>query len=197
MARLEFEVNDLLLSEVESILDSVGLDIDVAFNTFMKKIVRERGLPFSLKLEDDNKRHISSMNFQNKKVSSESLNKHKKRTITKEMLEETWKAYLNYSKGLGNYKDLSKKISENTGMNQGSAFIYLNILNKLAKGELNKRAMKPVDFEFFLNKFKHEFGNDLYQEALQSINISIPYWNSNIPTFADSMKELLKRHKKN
>jgi len=112
------------------------------------------------------------------------------------MLEETWHAYKKYTNKLGDYNDLSEQISKNSGMNKGSAFIYLNILNRLAKGEMNKRAMKPNDFDFFLNKFKEEFGHNLYKKALQSIEISIPYWNSNISTFADSMKELLKNHTK-
>jgi len=53
--------------------------------------------------------------------------------------------------------------------------------------------MKTNDFEFFLKKFKDEFSEEMYKNAIESVELSIPYWKSNIPTFAEGMELLLSK----
>lgn len=187
MSRLSFEVEDSLLEEVEVILDSVGLDIDIAFSIFIKKIVKEKGLPFTLKQTGR-----SSSTEINQEQDGQS-NKRKNNSITTEMIEEVWNAFLDYRKGINDVSDLADKVSEKSGMSRGSAMIYINILIRLSEGEINKRSMKPSDFEFFLVKFKNTLSRDEYNKAIRSVEVSIPYWNNNIPTFADNMRELLEK----
>lgn len=189
MSKLLFEVDDSLLEEVEVILDSVGVDIDIAFSIFMKKIVKEKGLPFTLKQTKQ------SNSFEVNQENDEHSKRRKNNSITTEMIEEVWRAFLEYRKGFGEVGELADKVSEKTGMNRGSAMIYINVLIKLAEGEINKRSMKPSDFEFFLMKFKNTLSKEEFKNAVRSVEVSIPYWNNNIPTFADSMKDLIAKIK--
>ena len=149
----------------------------------MNKIVKEKGLPFSLKQTTEIKQTAGIIETKTSKRTNN--------VITTEMIQEVWNSFKKYKNGYDDIKDLSYQVSEKSGMNQGSAMIYLNILIKLSDGVINKRSMKPTDFEFFLNKFKKEYGKAQFDKAIKSVEISIPYWKSNIPTFAESMEVLL------
>ena len=193
MTKLLLDVDDSILKEAKMILDSVGLDIDIAFNIFIKRIIKEKGLPFSLKQTNVMKQQFNSTINDHSDNVVHSKPRRTNNTITNSMIEEVWSAFIIYNEGSQEISDLKEYISEKSGMSVGSAQIYLNILVRLSKGEINKRSMKPADFEFFLKKFKHDLGIEVYNKAIHSVEISIPYWNDNIPTFARSMKELLKR----
>lgn len=187
MSNLLFEVDELQLKEVESILDSIGLDINIAFSIFINKIIKEKGLPFSLKQSSNENKNEDELHILPKKT------RRTNNAITIEMVEEVWSAFIKYNEGFHEFKDLTEYITKKSGMNQGSASIYLNILIKLSKGEISRRSMKTSDFEFFLKKFKYELGHQRYEKAIQSVEVSIPYWKSNIPTFANNMEDLLKK----
>lgn len=191
MSKLIFEVDDLQLEEVNSILDSVGLDIEIAFSIFIRQIIKERGLPFSVK-QNSSKAQNSRPSDETEVHTFPTRLRKTKNTITTKMIEEVWNSFMKYRDGYDDVKTLAEYIAEKSGMNPGSATIYLNILIKLSQGEINRRSMKPSDFKFFLRRFKNELGTDIYNKAIHSIEISIPYWKSNIPTFADSMINLLK-----
>ncbi len=193
MSKLILEVDDNLLKDIKAILNSVGIDIDIAFNIFVKKIIKEKGLPFSLKQTENTNQTLTSTDNED----SSNIETFKKRrsnnVITTIMIEEVWDAFKSYIEGFKEVGNLSDFVSKKSGMSRGSAFIYLNILIRLSEGEINKRAMKPSDFEFFLNKFRQELGIKQYKNAINSIQISIPYWNGNNSTFATNMKALLKK----
>jgi antitoxin component of RelBE/YafQ-DinJ toxin-antitoxin module len=193
MARLIFELDDDLFEEVNEILDSVGLDLDIAFSIFARKIVKEKGLPFNVRQKHDDSTSESA-NSDNWVSPQLGLRRRSNNAITVEMIEEVWSAFIKIKDGYFDVKEMADHISEKTGMNYGSATIYLNILINLFNGEINKRSMKPSDFEFFIDKFKNNLGETAYQKALHSIEVSIPYWNKNIPTFANSMTNFLKKH---
>lgn len=195
MARLMFELDDELFEEVNDILDSVGLDLDIAFRIFVRKIVKEKGLPFSVKQKHDDS--TSELKNDDNSFSRQiGTRRRSNNAITVEMIEEVWSAFIKIKDGYFDVKEMADHISEKTGMNYGSATIYLNILINLFNGEINKRSMKPSDFEFFIDKFKNNLGETAYQKALHSIEVSIPYWNKNIPTFANSMMNFLKNQNK-
>ena len=50
MAVINIRVNDEVKKETESIFKSLGLNISVAMNLFLKKCINENGIPFDLKL---------------------------------------------------------------------------------------------------------------------------------------------------
>ena len=48
MAKIEIQVEDGVLSEAEMILHSLGMDIEMAVNIYLKRIVLEKGLPMTM-----------------------------------------------------------------------------------------------------------------------------------------------------
>ena len=193
MSKLTFEIDDVQLQEVSRILDSVGLDLDIAFSIFIKKIIKEKGLPFSVKQNAEPVHHEIKTEDEDEITLESIRSRRSNNSITPEMVEEVWNAFKNYHVGLEEVKVLAYLVSLKSGMNLGSATIYLNILIKLSKGEINRRSMKTSDFELFLKKFKDEFSDEIYKNAVESVKLSIPYWKSNIPTFAEGMELLLSR----
>lgn len=177
------------LDEATKILESIGLSMDIAMGIFVKRIIKEKGLPLILKQTESEVRSEDT-EFEDRRKSSRSS-----KAITIPMVEEVWSAFKEYQKGHDEILDLSDKVAEKTGMNKGSAFIYLNIIAKMIKGEKNTRSMKPKDFEYYLNRIKKELGEHAFENAIKSIGLSIPYWRNNLPTFADSMQEVLKKTK--
>jgi len=193
MSKLTFEIDDVQLQEVSQILDSVGLDLDIAFNIFIKKIIKEKGLPFAVKQNSESVHHEIKNDDENNIALDAIRSRRTNNSISPEMIEEVWSAFKNYQNGLEEVKVLAYLVSLKSGMNLGSATIYLNILIKLSNGEINRRSMKTSDFEFFLKKFKEEFSKEMYNNAIQSVKLSIPYWKNNIPTFAEGMELLLSK----
>ena len=50
MAVINIRVNDEVKKEAETIFKSLGLNMSVAMNLFLKKCISENGIPFDLKL---------------------------------------------------------------------------------------------------------------------------------------------------
>ena len=64
MAGINIRVNDEVKKEAESIFKSLGLNMSVAMNLFLKKCINENGIPFDLKIP--NKETIEAMEETNK-----------------------------------------------------------------------------------------------------------------------------------
>ena len=64
MAVINIRVNDEVKKEAESIFKSLGLNMSVAINLFLKKFINEKGIPFDLKIP--NKETIEAMEGTNK-----------------------------------------------------------------------------------------------------------------------------------
>ena len=64
MAVINIRVNDEVKKEAESIFKSLGLNMSVAMNLFLKKCINENGIPFDLKLP--NNETIEAMEGTNK-----------------------------------------------------------------------------------------------------------------------------------
>lgn len=191
MTKLVFEVDDSAIQAAEAILDSIGLDINMAFNILIKKIIKEKGLPFSLKQMD-----IATVNNQSRDSGKtpfveDGQARRSNVMINKRMIEEVWNTFKTFRIGVDDVFQKRDMIAKSTGMNPGSAGIYLIILTKMAQGQINKRAMKPTDFEYFLKRFKEELGEVRYRNAIKSVLVSIPYWRTKNPTFADNMESLV------
>lgn len=191
MISIEIEVDDIIFTEASEVLENLGLDLQMAINIFLRRIAIEKGLPISM---------VSPKLNSEEKVFSEKdtpLIKHefRRRTqnvITDEMVEEVWKAFVKHMERGYDISRLSDEISEVSGMNRGSASIYLNILSNLIKGELNKRNMKIRDLEYLLGKIKTDLGSDKYENAIKSLERSVPYWKEKLPgTFGENVERLI------
>lgn len=182
-------INQKEYDEANAILESVGISMEMAVGIFIKRVVKEKGLPIILKQSEIDIQPIKPV-IDDNKATRKSPN-----TITILMVEEVWKAFRKSQKSYYSFIDLSDEIYIKTGMNRSSAFIYLNIISKMVKGEKNTRSMKPKDFEFFLERIHREIGISAFESALKSIRLSIPYWKGNLPTFADSMQDILDKNK--
>ena len=53
MAVINIHVNDEVKKEAETIFKSLGLNMSVAMNLFLKKCINENGIPFDLKLPNN------------------------------------------------------------------------------------------------------------------------------------------------
>ena len=50
MAVINIRVNDEVKKEAETIFKSLGLNMSVTMNLFLKKCINEKGIPFDLKI---------------------------------------------------------------------------------------------------------------------------------------------------
>lgn len=190
MATLEIQIDDKILKEAENALHSIGMDVQIAVNVFLRRVAIEKGLPMSMTAPASNQNEVINPSENSIPLSEGHLTPTRNNnSITRNMVEEVWQAFMKYHKGLGEISNLSDEVSEKSGMNRGSAFIYLTILSNLVKGEYNTRNLKIKDLEYLMMKIKTELGDNQYQNAIQSLKQSIPYWREKIPgTFADNVE---------
>lgn len=194
MAKIEINIEDATLSEAEKILHSIGMNTEIAITIFLRRVAIEKGLPMKMAAlvssqaePDDSEDSSKEIDYDFIQV-TRSNNK-----ITPIMVEEVWRAFLRHLEGSGEINRLSTEVSTKTGMNRGSVFIYLNILANLAKGEPNTRTMKMQDLEYFMEKIKKDLGEKKYQVALESLKLSVPYWQEKLSgSFADKVEAFIK-----
>jgi addiction module RelB/DinJ family antitoxin len=190
VAKIEINVDDATLCEAENVLNSLGMNTEIAVNIFLRRVVLEKGLPISMAASVTkqtghgfSKDSVEAFDYDSIHA-TRSNNK-----ITPEMVEEVWQSFLRYLDGASDIKLLSTELSKRTGINRGSAFIYLNILVNLVKGEPNTRTMKMIDLEYYMRKIRNELGESRYQAALKSLMSSVPYWREKLPgSFADKVE---------
>lgn len=187
MSKITIEFSKERIDEAKNILEPMGLSVEMAMNIFINRVILEKGLPFNLNYEQSNKEQRSNYNVKDTK-------RRRNRPITIDMVEEIWSAFINYYEGsLDDLNEAADLANYKSGVNRGSAKIYLTMFDNLIKGEPNTRTMKPSDFEYVLIKIKKsDFIKGGYEKALFSLEGSIPYWKETNPTYAESMKVLLK-----
>ncbi len=196
MAKLEINIEDATLREAEKILHSLGMNTEIAINIFLRRVAIEKGLPMAMAApvssqaeHDDSEDSSEAIDYDSIQV-TRSNNK-----ITPVMVEEVWRSFLRHLEGSGEINRLSTEVSNKTGMNRGSAFIYLNILANLAKGEPNTRTMKMHDLEYYMEKIKKELGEKKYQDALKSLRSSVPYWQEKLSgSFSDKVEAYCRKN---
>ena len=190
MTIIEIETDENTLIKAEEILKSIGLDVQTAINIFLRRVTIEKGLPMQMTAPAPN--YSEPATPKNFEVGRETFQTRRNNTITKEMVDGVWNAFLKYRKGLGEINQLKDDVAESTGMNSGSAFIYLNILANLIKGEQNTRNLKLHDLEYLMEKIKTELRPDEYKNAVLSLKKSIPYWREKLPgLFAEHVEKNL------
>jgi len=195
MAKLEIQIDDEVLTEAEKVLFSLGMDVEMAVSIYLRRIAIENGLPLSMaavpkRVELETTEEIDGTLDDDLKPFTRSNNK-----ITPEMVEEVWRSFLIYLEGSSEINWLSNEVNKKTNMSRGSAFIYLNILANLVKGEPNTRTMKMKDLEYYMKKIKVELGEKKYQYALRSLKQSIPYWREKVAgNFAEKVEAYCKKN---
>lgn len=196
MVTIEIDVDESILKEAEKALHAIGMDVQIAVNVFLRRVAIEKGFPMSMTASASSQKENAISQEDEGKVSMYQTRSNN--TITREMVDEVWQAFLRYRKGLGEISRLRDEVEEKSGMNRGSAFIYLNILVNLIKGEPNTRTLKFQDLEYMIEKIASELEVDEYRNAIQSLEQSIPYWRNKIPgSFADKVEILCKKHCQN
>ncbi|MBV1756318.1 MAG: type II toxin-antitoxin system RelB/DinJ family antitoxin [Dethiosulfatibacter sp.] len=195
MAKIEINIDEATLHEAEKILHSLGMNMEIAINIFLRRVKLEKGMPFTMIAPVSTQITPKIVDYSNNNLDDETGTiSRSNNKITQAMIEEVWRCFLRYLKGSGEISDLSTEIYNKTGMNRGSALIYLNILSSLVKGEPNTRTMKLSDLEYFIEKIKHELGDSKHQNALKSLRLSIPYWQEKLSgNFADKVAALIAR----
>lgn len=196
MAKIEIQIDDEILTEAKTVLHSLGMDVEMAVNIYLRRIALEKGLPMamtghsSMISEPEMTEDFEDSFDDELKVSTRSNSK-----ITTAMVNEVWQAFLKYVRGSGEINPLSTEVSSKTGMNRGSAFIYLTVLSNLVNGDPNTRVLKFKDLEYLMGKIKSELEESIYQKALKSLTSSVPYWREKIPgTFAEKVEAYCKKH---
>ena len=192
MATIEIDVDENILIEAERALHTIGMNVPIAVNVFLRRVAIEKGLPMSMTSSAPSQKVLAVSEECQAPITKEYIfPTRNNNAITRDMVEGVWQAFVRYHKGLGEIRNLSDEVSEVSGMNRGSAFIYLNILSNLINGEPNTRTLKIKDLEYLIGKIKSELGANEYRNAIQSLKQSIPYWRNKIPgTFADKVEAL-------
>lgn len=196
MARIEINVEDAILHEADKILHSLGMNAEIAINIFLRRIALEKGLPMSMAVINTSNSEYDELDDSEEGIEMDGT--HIKRInskITSSMVEEVWRAFLKHLAGDGDIKKLSISVSDKSGMNQGSAFIYLFVLINLVNGDSNTRILKYKDLEMLMSKIRNELGEKKFQKALHSLDMSVPYWREKIPgNYADKVAAYVKKH---
>lgn len=197
------DLDDSILGNAEAVLNEMGLDLLTYIRMALMKLIREKRIPFDLSVsqttsEDHPRPHIPSpivnlVDTESHETVFSRREQNQKNKITREMCHSLWNEFKRrYSSDDRNLQEAAQLISNQTGMNRGSAFIYFTILFNLADGVQNTRTLKYEDLEFFMDKFKTEFPKNILKATISSLEASIPYWDKNVPgSFADKVRRLV------
>lgn len=163
--RLTIEVDDALGRNASAIYEALGLDTETAIKMFLKRTVLEQRLPLATNVPVATQE--AAVPAELKKSSG---------SITRDMVEEVWRRFVYYLDRGGNISSVAADVHNTTGMNQGSAFIYLTILSNLINGQYNTQNMKFADLEYFVTQIRDYLDKESYLNTLESLKASIPYW---------------------
>lgn len=167
--KLGIEIDDALVNEASLIYETLGIDTETAVRMFLKRTVLEQRLPLSTS--------VPSVDSVERMTEKTGITKRTKNVITKLMVEDIWRRFSGYLEEGGSINSIAQDAHEATGMNQGSAFIYLTILDNLINGKHNTRNMKMSDLEYLMDQIKGQLDERLYINAISSLRKSLPYWD--------------------
>ncbi len=182
MATFEVRVDEDVLREAERVLNSLGMNVEVAVGIFLRRVIMEKGLPMTMVSSTASQPETTF--YDTGEVLADRSSRfpmRDNRRITSAMVGEVWRAFRKYLEGTGEVSRLSNEVSEKTGMNPGSAFIYLTILANLVQGRPNTRVLKYRDLEYLMDRIEAELGRDAYLKAVESLKASVPYWKERVP----------------
>jgi 5-methylcytosine-specific restriction protein A len=97
--------------------------------------------------------------------------------ITLEQTKLAYKLSKDYYDGIIKRQEAISRL-KNSGMNVGSAAIYLQVYEHLKDGETFTRTLKAESFDFFLDRLLNDFGNSQLLKALTALKNHIDYYES-------------------
>lgn len=166
---LRLEIDDALVNDAALVYETLGIDTETAVRMFLKRTVLEQRLPLSTS--------VPSADSVERMKEKTGITKRTKNVITKVMVEDIWRRFSGYLEEGGSINSIAQDAHEATGMNQGSAFIYLTILDNLINGKHNTRNMKMSDLEYLMDQIKGQLDDRSYVNSISSLRKSLPYWD--------------------
>lgn len=166
---LRLEIDDALVNDAALVYETLGIDTETAVRMFLKRTVLEQRLPLSTS--------VPSADSVERMTEKTGITKRTKNVITKVMVEDIWRRFSGYLEEGGSINSIAQDAHEATGMNQGSAFIYLTILDNLINGKHNTRNMKMSDLEYLMDQIKGQLDDRSYVNSISSLRKSLPYWD--------------------
>lgn len=196
MPKTELLIDAEIFTKAEQVLRPLGMDVEMAVSIYLRRIALENGLPMTMTSSVTKRPVLETADAIEDSFNDDSETSVRSNSkITTEMVDHVWLAFLRYHSGLGEINSLSTEVSAKTGMNKGSAFIYLNVLVNLVDGAPNTRVLKYKDLEYLMGKIKNELGDKKYQAALDSLKASAPYWREKISdNFADRVEAYCRKN---
>ena len=193
--KIEISLDEQLLDKAGIILDDIGLDLQSAIGVFLRRVVKESNINFLLQTRMS--AVIETKSKEENMLKENNALYRSNGEITEEMRDYVWKVFVS-KKHLTctEYQELSREVSAETGMNQGSAYIYFVILSSLIEGKSNTRTMKFADLVFYIKKILKECPKNEFEATLISLELSVPYWRERIPgKFGDKVQNLVNQYK--
>ena len=126
MAKIDINIDDSILREAEKILNSLGMNTEIAVSIFLRRVVLEKRFPVKLDVPlIDQPELVSSPNLGNTVGHHTSRIARKYSKINADMIEEIWQMFLKYLDEPDEINRMSTQVSRKTGMNPSSAIIYM------------------------------------------------------------------------
>lgn len=110
--------------------------------------------------------------------------------LTDEMIDECYiKGKECYENGTADYLKISQEISEKTGMNSRSAYMYLMAVKSMIAGEPFKRAISNRATEKYFEYIRRDYGITGLKKALDCVKKHVEYRKS-CGLIADGLENL-------
>lgn len=189
---LVINIDDQTAADAQAVYDTLGLDIETAVRMFLKRTALEQRLPLETSVPV-----YSPSAFRNYQAAPQEEKKRTNNVITRAMAEDIWRRFSHYLDEGGDINSIAADAHSTTGMNQGSAFIYLTILNNFVNGQHNTRNMKMADLKYYVERICEELDEQSYLNTIKSLKASIPYWDkeafgmfaSKVQAFVDELEK--------
>ncbi len=203
--QIVLNLDEELVEKSERILDGIG-GLQIGVSIFLSRLIKENSFMFlfnenkvTYHFAETQRGDTGMITEKNKFDDGIYVTKRTKKPITKEMRDYVWKFFkqVRVSEGVINRNDVAKDIADKSGMNQGSAFIYIGILINLLDGNINTRNMKFEDLEQYVKYIKNECTERDFEKTLMSLEKSIPYWKEHfVSDFSYNVERLVKQYRK-
>lgn len=93
--------------------------------------------------------------------------------------------------------EAKSKVSEVTGMNEGSAHGYINTFIKIMEGTGYTRTINAYGTDYYLENIKKDYGNEALLTAISSIKKHLEYYEGVGKSSQPKIHKILEKHIKN
>lgn len=176
---ISFEIDEDIASKAEGIYNAIGMDTEMALSMFMRRTVLVGALPMSPigQAAQASPGIVLQASASDPSAPVAPAKQTRGGKITQDMADAVWGAFLDMRREGGSANDYADKVAEACGMNAGSAFIYLVMLDNMVAGRPNTRNMKFKDLTGYVSRIREELGQASYENAITSLGSSLEYWD--------------------